>query len=49
MQFPKIPDSEEIAAMVTAGLAPMQAELTTIRELLQEQNRLLARPRQRTG
>lgn len=42
MGFPKIPDSEEIAAMVTTGLEPMMDELKTIRELLQEQNRILA-------
>lgn len=40
--FPKIPDPQEIADMTAKSMEPMMDLLTEIRDLIQEQNKMLA-------
>lgn len=41
MGFPKIPDPQEIANLTAEAMSPMMLLLTEIRDLIQEQNKLL--------
>ena len=39
--FPKIPDPQEIANLTAEAMSPMMLLLTEIRDLIEEQNKLL--------
>lgn len=43
MGFPKIPDPQEIANMTAKSMEPMMLLLQEIRDLIKEQNAMLAR------
>lgn len=43
MGLPKIPDAKEIAGLTAKSMEPMMVLLTEIRDLIKEQNKMLAR------